>query len=67
MPKPVITRAAALAAGLSRYFTGKPCKNGHTAERNTLPGNCVQCITEYHEKEAKLFRRARRQLQAQEG
>lgn len=39
-PKP---RAAAKAAGLPRYFTGKPCKRGHTAERLVATKQCVEC------------------------
>lgn len=26
----IINRSVAKSAGLLRYFTGKPCKNGHT-------------------------------------
>jgi hypothetical protein len=26
-----------------RYFTGKPCANGHIADRNTHTGRCVEC------------------------
>jgi 5-methylcytosine-specific restriction endonuclease McrA len=29
--------------GLKRYFTGKPCKHGHVAERNTVNGCCLEC------------------------
>lgn len=36
-------RAAAKAAGLARYFTGRPCKHGHIAERRTSSGHCVVC------------------------
>src|SRR3954464_6823164 len=28
----IVTRTEAKAAGLPRYFTGKPCKYGHVAE-----------------------------------
>lgn len=38
----IITRAEAKAAGLSRYFTGKPCKHGHVAEHQ-IGGSCVVC------------------------
>lgn len=38
------SRAAAAAAGVSQYFTGKPCKNGHVAHRYTQSGTCSQCI-----------------------
>jgi 5-methylcytosine-specific restriction endonuclease McrA len=36
-------KAQAKAEGKVRYFTGKPCANGHTAERNTNTGRCVEC------------------------
>ncbi len=39
------TRAKAKALGVNRYYTGKPCKNGHTRERITRNGNCVRCRT----------------------
>lgn len=38
-----ITRAEAKAAGLVRYFTGKPCPHGHVAERFASYGQCVEC------------------------
>jgi len=37
-----MTRAEAKAAGLTRYFTGRPCRRGHVAERD-IDGNCVEC------------------------
>lgn len=37
-----MTRQDAKAAGLTRYFTGKPCKHGHLAERRMSDG-CVVC------------------------
>lgn len=39
----LITRAEARAKNLSHYFTGKPCKRGHLAERATGTGRCVEC------------------------
>lgn len=36
------TRAAALAAGVTHYFTGKPCRSGHVALRR-VKGTCVEC------------------------
>lgn len=38
----IISHQAAKAAGLARYFTGKPCKHGHIAERY-ISGMCVPC------------------------
>lgn len=36
-------RSEAASHGASRYFTGKPCKHGHTAERQTSDGACIVC------------------------
>lgn len=41
----IITRKEAIAQGLKRYFTGKPCKHGHVSER-TINRNCVECALE---------------------
>lgn len=66
MANPIITtRAQALAAGIGRYFTGKPCKNGHVAERYTLRGACVDCLEMHRKREEELFRRAQRQASGQ--
>ena len=37
------SRAEAKERGLTRYFTGKPCKRGHVAERTTRNGHCGLC------------------------
>ena len=39
----IITRKEAKEKGLSRYFTGKPCKYGHMSERTVTGGNCIEC------------------------
>jgi hypothetical protein len=39
----IISREDARAKGLVRFFTGEPCKRGHTAERLVSRGNCVEC------------------------
>lgn len=36
------SHSQAKAIGASRYFTGKPCKSGHIAERY-VSGRCVEC------------------------
>lgn len=36
-------RREAKAIGSIRYFTGKPCKHGHIAERHTSDGACLEC------------------------
>lgn len=33
----------ARALGTTKYFTGKPCKHGHTAPRYTINAACVTC------------------------
>lgn len=42
----VISRAEAKARGLKRYFTGKPCKHGHVAERGLANRACLVCHAE---------------------
>lgn len=44
--RPIIKRAAAQASGLKRYFTGKPCKHGHVAERQVSDKQCLDCKRE---------------------
>ena len=39
----IITKQAAMSAGLKKYFTGKPCVHGHIAERYTNKSTCVIC------------------------
>jgi hypothetical protein len=38
-----ISRKAAKAAGLTRYFTGKPCPQGHIVQRHVSGFGCVEC------------------------
>ena len=40
---PIVTRAEAKAAGLKRYFTGKPCPKGHISERWIASYSCDTC------------------------
>jgi hypothetical protein len=42
----IITREAAAAGGLNKYYTGKLCKHGHDSERWVLNCGCVQCTIE---------------------
>lgn len=39
----IVSRKDARAAGLTRYFTGAPCKRGHVAERLTSIRACLLC------------------------
>lgn len=41
--RPLVTRAEAKAGGKTRYWTGKPCKHGHIAERIVENAGCVAC------------------------
>ena len=45
----VISRADARAAGLKRYFTGEPCRNGHVAERMVVSYLCIACHKEWRD------------------
>lgn len=38
-----LSRQDAKLAGLTTYFTGKPCKYGHITKRKTVTGACVAC------------------------
>jgi hypothetical protein len=42
----LIGRKNAKLAGLSRYFTGRSCQDGHIVERYTSNGNCIMCARE---------------------
>lgn len=44
----IINRWSAIALGLMKYYTGKPCKRGHLSERLTCNGHCCECQAEYH-------------------
>ena len=39
----VVPRCQAIVHGLPRYFTGVPCKQGHTVERYTSNKTCCLC------------------------
>jgi hypothetical protein len=39
----IISRDEAKALDLKRFFTGKPCKRGHIAERSVHSGRCLEC------------------------
>lgn len=56
MDKTILTRQQALAIGFSRYFTGRPCKNGHIAERYTAGRSCIVCTKEGNQRKSKEHR-----------
>jgi hypothetical protein len=39
----MINRFDAKEQGLVRYFTDKPCKNGHISDRYVTDGKCIEC------------------------
>lgn len=43
----ITTQKTARQAGHPHYFTGKPCKRGHTSPRYTHNGTCTACHLEY--------------------
>ena len=47
-PERVISRSAAQANGLPRYFTGMPCKRGHISPRLVQNKTCVACDSLRH-------------------
>jgi len=55
----IINRADALASNQTHYFTGKPCRDGHTAPRYVSTGNCTQCQKERSASVASLMRKGK--------
>ena len=55
----LVSLSEARLKNLARYFTGKPCKNGHISERQTSDRQCVSCKSEkfkaYKQTEAYKF------------
>ena len=56
---PIVSIHTARANNLKRYFTGKPCVNGHVCERNTRFSYCVVCFNEKTKKLSMKKRRAK--------
>jgi len=42
----IISQRQAAARGMARFYTGRPCRRGHDAERYVAGGNCVECHRE---------------------
>ena len=42
------TRKEAILVGAKRYFTGKPCINGHVAPKKTANHTCIVCQHRNH-------------------
>lgn len=43
-----ISRKEARELGLLRYYTGRPCKRGHFAERWISTAMCVECLNQHN-------------------
>jgi len=43
----LITREQAYTQGRIKFFTGKPCKQGHVDQRYVSGGGCVACMNRY--------------------
>lgn len=54
----IISRDAAKKQGLTRFFTGRPCKYGHVSERLTSINHCVECHNSYASNWKKKNRKA---------
>lgn len=50
MPK-LIGRMPAIRAGMKFFYTGKPCRNGHVAQRFASSGLCTACEKDYRSSE----------------
>jgi hypothetical protein len=46
----IISKHEAIFQGLSKYFTGSPCKHNHISERYVTGRSCVQCVTDKRNK-----------------
>jgi len=56
----LLPRQSAIAAGLKRYFTGKPCPHGHIAERRVSSFACLRCETKWQKENVERRRAIRR-------
>jgi hypothetical protein len=54
----IISPNEAKVLGRKRYFTGKPCKHGHIAERSVRSGRCLKCFREYQQEYQREHRAA---------
>ena len=60
----IISRDEAKAKGLSRFFTGKSCKNGHVTQRFVSNKACVGCNYKSRQKHDGKFKAAHRERTA---
>lgn len=50
-------RIKALDEGKKTYFTGKPCKNGHTSERLVRDYSCIECRDTIYDHDRENYRK----------
>src|SRR5574338_906479 len=56
----VISRKEAKKQGLTKYFTGNPCKYGHIAERFVSTSHCLVCVKTIQVKCKKAYKKNNR-------
>lgn len=56
------TRKQAVEQGSPVYNTGRPCLHGHTANRYTSTGGCLECLRQHRLDYTATIREARRPL-----
>lgn len=56
----IISRKEAKVKGLDRYFTGKPCKHGHTDQRTTKQATCLTCKKEEYQRNKKTYQSSKK-------
>lgn len=56
----IMSRKQAIAAGIKKFYNGKPCVNGHLAMRYTQSGSCEHCINPPRSEAAKAHDEKRR-------
>jgi hypothetical protein len=54
----IVLRCDARKQGLTRYFTGCPCKYGHVSERLVSNSRCAEC----HDSDSKEWKKANRRI-----
>lgn len=60
----VLSRADARKQRQPRYFTGRPCKNGHLAYRAVVSGTCVACVQAWKVRNAAVINQRRKEYRA---
>ena len=56
----IVSRSVASIAGMKWYFTGKSCKRGHIAERQTVNGSCRYCSSENYDRRRDAINESKR-------